>query len=65
MDGGDWGLLLLGGLAWALINQWRDTRIRFRCGARQGTFGVCREPVGGPGMRCGKHVSRRRRSPGP
>lgn len=65
MDAGDWGVLILAGLAWVLFNQWNDTRTRHRCNARQGTWGLCRTPVARKGDRCSVHVSRRSRSLGP
>lgn len=65
MDAGDWGVLVLAAAAWAAFNVWNDRRVRYRCNARQGTWGLCREPVAGPGVRCPAHISRRHRSIGP
>lgn len=65
MDGETWALALLGLFVWTIFNRWNDGRIRARCGARDGAWGLCREPVARRGDRCSQHVSRRHRSIGP
>lgn len=62
---GDLGLLILVGLGWFAFNLWNDRRVRYRCHARQRSFGTCRTPVARAGDRCKVHISRRHRSVGP
>lgn len=66
MDGGDWAVVVLLGIAWQLFNVWNDTRVRYRCHARvPDSIRGCRTPVAARGVRCSAHVGRRARSFGP
>jgi hypothetical protein len=48
-------VIVIGYAAIALFNSWYENARRLRCGAREGLFGTCRQPVNDASLRCSRH----------